>query len=115
MAFLNVGGGRFRREVIYDAPHPAFGSSGIQLVDLDGDGDRDVLMTNGDSLDSRLLRPDHGVRWLENRGRYPFRHHHLASLYGAHRAVAADLDGDGDLDIVAASFLPGDYYGSPPR
>src|SRR5262249_15801998 len=39
VAFLNAGKGRFRPEVIYTAPHPAFGSSGIQLVDLDGDGD----------------------------------------------------------------------------
>jgi hypothetical protein len=115
VAFLNAGGGRFRPEVIYAAPHPAFGSSGIQLVDLDGDGDRDVLMTNGDSLDSRMLRPYHGVQWLENRGGYPFRHHHLAALYGAQRAVAADLDEDGDLDIVATSFLPGDFYQAPRR
>lgn len=110
VAFLNAGGFRFRPEVIYTAPHPAYGSSGIQLVDLDGDGDRDVLMTNGDSLDSQLLRPDHGVQWLENRGEYPFRYHHLATLHGAQRAVAADIDGDGDLDVVASSFLPGDHY-----
>ena len=30
-------------------------------------------MTNGDSMDSQLLRPYHGVQWLENRGSYPFR------------------------------------------
>ena len=89
VAFLNIGGHRFQPQVIYAAPHPAFGSSGIQLVDLDGDADLDVLMTNGDSLDSRMLRPYHGVQWLENRGSYPFRCHRLTSLYGAHRAVAA--------------------------
>jgi hypothetical protein len=31
-------------------------------------------------------------------------------MYGVHRAVAADLDGDGDLDIVAVGFLPEDVF-----
>jgi hypothetical protein len=110
VAYLNAGPGKFDPHVIYAAPHPAFGSSGIQLVDLDGDGDLDVLMTNGDVLDSSLLRPYHGIRWLENRGSYPFVEHPLTSIYGVHRAVAADFDGDGDLDIAAATFLPGSYY-----
>ncbi|MGP0067408.1 MAG: FG-GAP repeat domain-containing protein [Isosphaeraceae bacterium] len=110
VAFLNAGDHRFVPQVIYAAPHPAFGSSGIQLVDLDGDGDRDVLMSNGDTMDSQLLRPYHGVQWLENRGSYPFVYHRLTSLYAAQRAVANDLDGDGDLDIVAVCFLPGNYY-----
>jgi hypothetical protein len=110
VAYLNEGGGRFSPREIYAAPHPAFGSSGIQLVDLDRDGDLDVLLSNGDSLDSHLLRPYHGVRWLENRGKYPFEPHPLTAFYGAQRAVAADVDGDGDLDVVAVSFLPGSYY-----
>ena len=111
VAFLNAGDHRFRSEVIYTAPHPAFGSSGIQLVDLDRDGDLDVLMTNGDSMDSQMLRPYHGVQWLENQGSYPFLCHRLTSLYGVHRAVAGDLDADGDLDIVAVNLLPGSFYG----
>jgi hypothetical protein len=110
VAFLNAGGGQFRRETVYAAPHPGYGSSGIELVDLDKDGDLDVLYTNGDVLDHSLLKPYHGIRWLENRGRYPFVEHHLAAMYGVHRAVAADFDGDGDLDVVAVSFLPAERF-----
>ena len=32
----------------------------MQLVDFDGDGDLDVLVTNGDSFDDFLLKPYHG-------------------------------------------------------
>lgn len=106
VAFLNRGGSRFRREVVYTAPHPDWGCSGLEAVDLDGDGDPDLLLTNGDTFTSVLLRPQHGITWLENRGRFPFEAHRLASLYGVHRAEAADLDGDGDLDVVACAFLP---------
>jgi hypothetical protein len=110
VAFMNAGDLRFRADVIYAAPHPAFGSTGIQLVDLDRDGDQDVLLTNGDSMDAQMLRPYHGIGWLENQGTYPFLYHRLTSISGVHRAVADDLDGDGDLDIVAVCFLPGGYY-----
>ena len=63
-------------------------------------------MTNGDSLDDFTIRPFHGVRWFENEGEYPFEQHDLATMPGVHRAQAADIDGDGDLDVVACAFLP---------
>ena len=101
------GRGGFRKETIYTAPHPAFGSNGIQLVDLNGDGKLDVLYSNGDTLDPPyLLRPDHGVTWLENRGTYPFTPHRLADCPGAGSPVAADFTGNGRLDVAFVSFLP---------
>jgi hypothetical protein len=106
VAFLNQGDGSFRQETIYRGPHPGYGSSGIQVVDLNGDGNLDVLYTNGDTLDSTLLKPYHSVQWLENHGTFPFEHHPLASMYGAMRAVAADFTGQGNQDIVACTFLP---------
>lgn len=107
VAYLNKGGGdfSFEQKVLYTAPHPNWGSSGIQLVDLDKDGDLDVLLTHGDSLDDGLVKPYHGIQWLENTGSYPFVEHTLASMPGVHRAVAVDLDDDGDLDVVAGALL----------
>ncbi len=111
VAFLNEGNGQFRKEQIFSAPHPAYGCSGIELVDMDGDKDLDVLLTNGDVLDRPyILKPYHGVQWLENSGSYPFEHHSIAAMFGASKAVAADLDGDDDMDVVAVSFLPAQEF-----
>jgi VCBS repeat protein len=105
VAYLNQGDFKFEQKVIYQAPHPNWGSTGIQLVDLDKDGDLDVLLTHGDTFDDGIVKPYHGIQWLENKGTYPYTEHTIASLAGVHRAVAVDLDGDGDLDIVASALL----------
>ena len=95
----------FDRVELYKAPHANWGSSGIEVTDLDGDGDLDIILTNGDSFDDAIVKPYHGVHWLENRGGLRFEPHAIASMPGVHRADAADLDGDGDLDIVASALL----------
>ena len=113
--FRNDGKRGFQPQPLYKAPHPAWGSSGLQLVDFDGDGDLDILVTNGDMLDDFLLKPYHGIRWLENKGGLRFEEHPLANLPGVHRAVAADLDGDGDMDVVAGAYVRFKVGNGPPR
>ena len=56
-AFLNEGPWQFRAQRLFEADRPTFGSSGIRLADLEGDGDIDVLYTNGDMFDNVHLRP----------------------------------------------------------
>ncbi|MCY2965466.1 MAG: VCBS repeat-containing protein, partial [Planctomycetota bacterium] len=106
VAFLNDGAGGFEKKPLFAANDPAYGSNGIELIDLDRDGDLDVLYTNGDTLDSRFLKPYHSVQWLENRGEFPFTHHHIDAMAGVSRALAGDFDGDGDLDIFAVAYFP---------
>jgi hypothetical protein len=105
VAFINQGKGRFAPHALWSADDPAFGGSGLELVDLDGDGDLDALFTNGDTFDSSYIKPSHAVRWLENHGDLKFVQHRLADLPGAYRATPGDFDGDGDLDILASSFF----------
>jgi hypothetical protein len=106
VAYISRSRGGFRPEEIFKAPTPVWGHSGMQLTDLDGDGDLDVLLSNGDTLDDATVKPYHGIRWLENRGDLRFERRDLVAMAGVHRAQAADLDGDGDMDIAACSFLP---------
>jgi FG-GAP-like repeat len=103
--YLQREGFTFEIEDMYRAPSPAWGFSGMQLVDLDSDGDVDVLLSNGDTFDNNLIKPYHGIQWLENKGLLKFEPHELGTLYGAYRAEAADMDGDGDLDVVACALI----------
>jgi hypothetical protein len=106
IAFLSRDRLAFEPRVLHRAPHAAWGYSGMELVDLDRDGDRDLLLANGDALDDELLKPYHGVSWLERRGPLDFVEHAIGRLAGVQRAAAGDLDADGDLDVAAAAFLP---------
>ncbi len=72
---------------------------------MDADGLMDILYTNGDAFDYLPPRPRpwHSVQWLQNKGAFKFEHRPIGKFEGASGAVAADVDGDGDMDVVAVS------------
>ncbi|MEK7467960.1 MAG: VCBS repeat-containing protein [Planctomycetota bacterium] len=102
-AYLNRGG-TFEAKTLFEARTPLYGSSGLQLTDLDRDGDWDLLFSNGDALDNPngTPKPYHGIQWLENRGSLVYDWHDIGRCYGPYRAVASDLDSDGDMDVAVA-------------
>ena len=108
VAFVNVNRGTFESELIFAAPHPRWGSTGIRPIDMDGDGDLDVLFNHGDSvLIPAVLRPYHGLSWLENRGVFPFTYHRLAHMPGATRRYPQIWTGTATwIWLPARSFPP---------
>ncbi|GAB3910180.1 hypothetical protein GCM10028803_49500 [Larkinella knui] len=104
--FNNEGGGRFWKKNVLRFP-PVFGSSYLDVVDFDHDGDMDLLYTNGDNADySNSLKRYHGVRLFRNEGNFKFRQLWFYPMHGATKALARDFDGDGDLDVAAIAFFP---------
>jgi hypothetical protein len=101
-AFVNNGKGGFAPRMLWGSTNPDFGSSWISIVDLDRDGDPDILYANGDAFEYAPpnSRPWQGIQWLENTGNWKFTFHRIIDLQGATSPEAADLDGDGDLDVL---------------
>lgn len=102
---LNRGDHPWARRLLWAAPDPAFGMSGLELVDFDQDGDVDILFTNGDTFDSMTVKPSHGIQWLRNDGQLRFVYQRIADLSGVYRTAAADFDRDGDLDLIASVWM----------
>ncbi|HKW08841.1 MAG TPA: VCBS repeat-containing protein [Gemmatimonadaceae bacterium] len=104
--FENDGTGHFsssRRKLLARFP-PVYGSMYFGLYDFNGDGHPDILYVNGDNFDySRVLKPYHGVRILENDGKNNFHERYFFPVHGAARAAVADFDRDGNLDIFITS------------
>ena len=115
LQFTNQGGASFTNGIIARANYPSFGSSSIYLVDLDQDGDEDILYTNGDMMDDNPVpKPYHGLRWLENIPGGQYQLHYLAGMPGCYCAKPADMDGDGDLDVVfSALYFQWDQHDFP--
>ena len=83
----------------------------MRVLDFDGDGAADLLVTAGDNAD---FKRGHGVRLYLGDGRGGFRLALFHRLDGAYGAVAEDFDGDGDRDLAAVAWFA-DFSQGPDR
>lgn len=106
--FYNEGADGFREKRLLSLP-AIMGSSDFEWLDLDADGDKDIVISNGDNGDhTMMLKPYHGVRVYLNDGDYRFAERLFFPQYGASKVRARDYDLDGDMDLMVMSFFP-DY------
>jgi hypothetical protein len=94
--FDNLGGGDFGQA--YEIARNAEGYRRVSILDLDDDGDVDIIVP---------VIGDDEVLWFENLGTGRLWNEHLIAIGvdGPYHTSMADLDNDGDQDVLTASYL----------
>ena len=103
--YLNNQKGGFSEKMLLQFP-PVYGSTSFQLADVNHDGKLDLIYTCGYNFrDSRILKPYHGLYIFTNTGNWNFKQSYFYPINGCTKAIAADFDGDGDLDIATSAYF----------
>ncbi len=110
--FINDKKGSFEEKTIMEFP-PVNGSTSFQLVDFNNDGIDDILYSCGDNADvSVIFKPFHGIYIFLGNKKGEYKQSYFYQINGCTKAVAADFDNDGDLDIATTAFYA-DFASQP--
>ena len=108
--FENLGSGAFGARNLLDSSttHPAF----VGWADLNSDGLSDVYFVSSGNFSPIGLPAPGEVAWIRNLGGGVFAPAQVitSALDGASFADAADLDGDGDLDLLVTASISGGVH-----
>ena len=88
----------FQEHIVNDDSESTFAALSVFLTDIDGDGDLDMLSASAG---------DNKVAWYENTdGLGDFGNQQIISINAdtAMKVFATDIDGDGDMDVLSASY-----------
>ena len=89
---------------------PLYGTNSFDVVDIDGDGDLDIVTTHGDNDDySKVFKPYHGLRVHINNGANEYEESYFYHINGASKVIARDYDIDGDQDLMTVAMYA-DYF-----
>ncbi|NIG53020.1 FG-GAP-like repeat-containing protein [Chitinophaga sp. Cy-1792] len=103
--FQNDHKGGFTSDKLLEFP-PLWGSTSFQLIDMNGDGKKDIVYTCGDNADySMILKPYHGVYVFENKGNNQYKQAWFYPVNGCTKAIAGDFNQDGKVDIATIAFF----------
>ncbi len=102
--FTNDHKGGFVERKLLSFP-PVNGSTSFQLADVNHDGKLDVIYTCGFNYrDSRIMKPYHGLYIYTNTGNWNLKQSYFYPINGCTKAITADFDGDGDIDVAVSAF-----------
>ncbi len=84
---------------------PGWGFTAMEMLDADGDGTVNVLLSNGDTTEFRSNpRRYHGIR-IYDLGEDELVEKQFIPAHGAMDFTMLDADADGDLDIASVSYF----------
>ena len=103
--FHNIHSERFEEKAILRFPS-VYGSSYMDIADINGDGYDDLIISFGDNADYSIINKYyHGVGIYLNDRKNNYTKAWFYPSYGATKTIAADFDNDGDLDMAMIGFF----------
>ena len=101
--FENTDGlGTFGTEQIIFTESPLLFFVSVNTIDIDGDGDIDIVLASRDSAS------DNKITWFENTdglGTFGTEQIITTEASGLRAIYSIDIDNDGDMDVLSASFI----------